>query len=343
MARLKKYERAIFFIDPLRPLVPGDCPTQKNLNWIYGLFRSLLDINGAKSVTFHQLISPSFIELQEILYNGLGYEESLEKWAFLYEFGIDFQIGVEKNDLIIGFELSPFMKNKINKENIDFIDIRVHPSRYLNDLILSFYSNNIHLNQLFCLNSREWGDRPVSVATMAGYFGRRPGKIITDGTIFLAQSRHDATVINDGKFIEFSDILPRFIDVISGPLYVLPHPADPENPIVTKMVQDLGALSLAGENFYSLALNCESTVDFVTFTSGSGREAEDFGRKVDFLGVNNYGISSLNEKLYSAMSPAIFSPCFWNHVVQGTVGRASFAPADRILRRSLGERWSYPF
>lgn len=339
--------RIIFSLDFTRPSYDWHGPHIRNLKWLHGLLSPSIQAAGGMAVSLErQLLATDYATFQNRIFaDSPAGEARLHKWAALYDGEVDIGDALpgETGDVVLGFEMSPAILRALKNRGQAYIDIRVHPVRFLKDLVLSAHFSNAAMQERAQRFRTAWDGIYPSRAMITGHFRRHSPLCLADRNIFIAQTRYDATVVVDGRFAGVDDILPGLTAHNERPWLILAHPHDPDNPLNAQLAEGIGAEIVRDANFYAYLSCVEHDVSFYTFTSGGGREAEEFGHDVHFLGANHYGRSSRHEQDYIALSPAVFTPAFWQHVLQNE--KVDMPPLSDlpVVRASLGESWAYPF
>jgi len=339
--------RLIFTVDFTRPSHDWHGPHIKNLKWLHGLLSPLIHAAGCQTFSLERhLFATDYETFQSRIFSNapIG-EDRLHKWAELYDGEIDIEeaLPAEADDVVLGFEMSPAITRALERRGQRYIDIRIHPIRFLKDLVMSVRASDAVMDERLGKFKTAWEGLYPSISMMTGHFRRKADLTLTDKNIFISQTRHDATVVTSGRFAGIDDVLSGLNTSIDRPWIVIAHPHDPDNPLNLKLAEHLTAEVVKDVNLYAFLACAERSVSFYTFTSGGGREAEEFGHDVHFLGPNHYGRASVNEQSYTAVSPAIFTPNFWRYVLRGEMGDAESLTDLTVLRASLGESWAYPF
>lgn len=340
--------RVFFGGDFARPSFETHGPHLSNIKWLFGLFERLVRNAGGEPVSLEACLPKmSYEQLHKEIYGDLDQEGRLHAWAEQIDKPIDIAgiLDPARGDLFVGFELSTGMLRGLDAAGCAYLNLRLHPIRMLSDLVLTCESNRPELTCRIEAYRRDWTDIDPEVSRLTAFMRRKSTSFHSDCSIFIAQTRYDASVIYDGRFITAGDILSRIKGSLDErPMFIASHPYDRENPIVGILQKELGAQILPCDGLYEVLACARGDVAFVTYSSGGGREAQEFGHEVRFLSDQNLGKNSNADRALIPLSELIFRSEAWRHILFGT------DPPERrptsgvsILRASLNTKWAYPF
>ncbi|MBQ0933697.1 hypothetical protein KAK11_00045 [Ideonella paludis] len=151
----------------------------------------------------------------EKAYDILGLEKSLAGWGSTFSMSevspdfIEYLGDAFKDSLVILFEGNPIFKMVFNYLNIPYVDVVIHPVRFMPNLLFGVKSNvrggNVYL--------QSWAiDRSV-IEDYAGYikagFSKRDAvpelSDATDVALLFLQTDDDRSVVSNGKFLSVED------------------------------------------------------------------------------------------------------------------------------------------
>jgi hypothetical protein len=350
----------------------GDPNQLKNVRWLRSELSRLYDLTGlCPEIGYRRNAADGGRAVIAEWYRLLGRAPSMEAWAATYgQVSPPDLIEAARPDydraLVIGFELSPFMRSMLDAIGAPWVDVELSPVRFLEDLAL---------DMRFSWPVRIAHRGLVSPAHVRAAVKRLRARCVHDAStadlggacVFLAQTRHDRTLIKDGAFFPDAEAVDRVGRALGGRRLVLkPHPLAPHNPLLDSLAQRFGATT-TDANIYAL-LAAGRDVRFLTISSSAAIEARHFGHTPEVFHVSARpavaGCASLWAHRSAAFWRAALAPILpvkasafsslWAHR-SSTFWRAALAPIlplgagsdyeeqvtpDR-LRRSLGG-WGWP-
>jgi hypothetical protein len=230
---------------------------------------------------------------------------------------------------------------------VPWIDVEVSPIRFLDDLALTLRCSwaadgqtegPVHeIDHPGLLSSEQVDEAVTRVRARHRY---DPAAAACSGAcIFLAQTRHDRTLIRDGGFFPDGEAVERVAQSLAGRRLVLKaHPLAPTNPLLTALQERCGA-DITDANVYAL-LAAASDVRFVTISSSAAIEARHFGHRTEMLHTAAHARSAPFTSLWAHRSAA-----FWRAALAPILSlNADAAFEERTtsdrLRRRLGA-WGF--
>ena len=121
---------------------------------------------------------------------------------------------ISASTLVVGYELSKATRTILDRAGITYIDIWLHPIRFLDDVLFAFNSNNPAINaalQTFNINEETYylyADR-LRVQNYRGF--RRPKlDLVEDSALFVGQTLYDKAISSNGKMLSLLDFKEKF-------------------------------------------------------------------------------------------------------------------------------------
>lgn len=238
----------------------------------------------------YRLLSPTFcsLDLQTSL-DKVKTTHNLEEWSqtLLGESPSRFiHYNLEKT-LVVGFEMNPSDLSYLTHKNIPWMNIEIHPLRFLDDLCFSIQSSPPY----------DFGklSEPESSIQLAAdqqkelfYKKFQSHKSITtlreNSLLILGQTAVDKSVFFNGSFKSLTDYLEplKAISQDYEHIYYRPHPLADSSHTNQIIYETLQAQSLVKPNFYHL-LASEKIYAVTGISSSTLHEAQWFGKQVFFL------------------------------------------------------------
>ncbi|HEX6001743.1 MAG TPA: hypothetical protein VFZ16_20460 [Hyphomicrobiaceae bacterium] len=341
-----RIDRIVVTGDVLRT-ADGDPNQLFNVRWLRGeLSRVLYELTGLwPDIRYRGNQPDDGRAVVAEWYRMLGHSPSVEAWAATYALTAPPSALVEAlhpdydRALVVGFELSPLLRAVLGRIGVPWVDVEVSPLRFLDDLALNLtFSWPVRIDHPGLLARRQVGDAVRRIR-----FQHRHHTAAADcngACVFLAQTRHDRTLIKDGAFFPDSLAMEGVAMALGGRRLVLkPHPLAPDNPLLDALRHHFTA-DTTDANIYTLLATVREA-QFLTISSSAAIEAQHFG----------HGVERFNAE--APVGPAAFVSV-WAHR-SAAFWRAALAPLlpvrpdatseepmvpDR-LRRSLHAWWGF--
>ncbi|QIO04562.1 HAD-IA family hydrolase [Acinetobacter shaoyimingii] len=332
-----------------------------NLKWVYDLFRR--PIEQSTGIEPQKMISSlvntkyfsrkKFFKLSDIDLNiehtQFYYNDELindASLSYLKEF-------IPQDNLIVGYELSLQTRNLLTRANINYIDIWLHPIRFLDDILFGFSSNNTKIfEKLKKFNFDEkiyelYADK-IKIQSYKG-FKRSNFEISPNSALFVGQTLEDKAICRDGKMLTVLDFKEKFEAATAyyNKVYYSRHPyvksGDEE---VLKYVKKFKNVEVVDWPVYAM-LSSEKLKYVFSVSSSVVHEAKPFGKKTEFLYrpifnlKNDYAIDN-----YISIYQEFVSPHFWATILTPLlptkkVQRVVYLNEKDKLRDMLAFYWSY--
>ena len=252
----------------------------------------------------------------------------------------------------VGYELPPWLRGLLTGIGVPYIDLRLHPVRFLDDL-------------LFAARASE-PDTRTALLTMAGAesevivtAGLREAMchmiseatVPADTLIVVGQRPLDGSQIVDGTFY---DAFPRAAELHAicaryAAVLLKPHPLEPEHSLLEITS---GAPNVAGvvrDNIYRL-LSLPQITAVLTVNSSIAYEAPYFGKRVHTLAPLPIRLGWRGAEdapnLYASLNDRMLTVDFWRQVLtpHATVtprDGVTLAPKANRLRIALDSFWNF--
>jgi hypothetical protein len=356
------FERIVVTADLLRPYSRGlewESATWKNVRWLREILKPALSKQGHDPVAIAW--DPRIVGIKDryfdtpALYDRLGLEISLENWAQLSWSTCAPTALVEalepslSGSLVIGYELPPVMLDALRQLELPYIDIVLHPWRFLPDLVFALRSNVPEWEQFFSENRipRSLGEQQAAFIHAKAAWMPVPIEMPPGTALVLGQVATDrAAALSDGRFASLHDHLYRLHQLcVEHPLVLYkPHPYVGDSDPSMKAIERLPSIRVINHNFYHLLTQPELT-KVVALNSSGLSEALIFGRQAENLIPFLYQFDDDRPGSLIGVDSRWTQPWFWQGLLRGKVDPASIeAPfVGQSLRRSMNADWGYGF
>jgi len=337
-------------------------PTQDgNIKWLYHALKNPLKLASSLPIETH-LFSKQDISLVSSGYRMINEQISMEGWPKLFyhdDFSEEFlqQIWLNfRNSIVIAFELPELLKLALEKLNIPYIDIIIHPIRFLDDIVFGIRSNNREISQL--LHGYLVPEESILIQAgmvMASMNRLKRLKILGKAALFAGQTTDDKVLINNGKFHNVSDFLDELSQVADtyDTLIIKSHPYSLDQFEAISLSRLFNNCMTVTDNFYYL-MSHDNIEAVYSISSSTSIEAQYLGKKGVHLGKYPFRFTEdLNEGEFQlgsffTVDDVIFSADFWRQILAPLV---TTTPLTEIklpkkpnrVRTSLRSFWGFNF
>jgi hypothetical protein len=361
----KAINRIIFTGDFLRPAdigvvsnhgQPDFRPSQtENITWFHRMFRrKLADATGLPvevKMWGSGIDTPALYGLLDIRNDVTGWVEAFSASDFPEELIYLFE-DIFEGSLVIAFELADCVKRILTFLGIPFVDLNIHPVRFLPDVFFAVHTNNRSVFEAMkayhtaSLVFYDWADLLSANATKLP----RPG-LPPDARLLVGQTNVDRSLIVDGRLRNFASYSPELRMLVGGksPVYFKPHPYNPTAFGLLECGLPFGTLRWTSANVYAL-MAAEELDHVIGISSSVLAEARFFGKKstalaklpVDFPDEARLAEPGQHFSIYDAC----FDADFWRDILSSVVPTTrrtgvTFRRPPNTLRVSLRNFWGY--
>lgn len=362
------FSRILITADVLRPFPresEWESATWKNARWLRHMLAPALRQCGHEPelLSWDERLQPGRETWFDtpMLYRRLGRELTLESWATLARSTTAPQALIDaleapcRDALVVGYEMPEVMIDALTRLNRPFVDVILHPWRFLPDLVFALRTNVPAFDQV--IRAQRLPERAATTqaeriqakaAWMKPVAPMPPGTVLVVGQV----SSDRAMVGADGGFVSLEQHLPRLHELCCEHPLVLyrAHPYAGDQDPSARAVARLPAIRPTSENFYQL-LSQPELEGVVALNSSCLVEARAFGRWGENLVPYLYDFDADQPARDGApgspvpLSGGWIEPCFWQALLKGEgAGSGVFAdPGPNVLRRSMNADWGYGF
>lgn len=261
---------------------------------------------------------------------------------------------VNSQTLVVGYELSVQTRNIFETLGVPYVDVWLHPIRFMDDVLFGFNSNVDSIrNRLFDYNLNEemmylYADR-VKIQTYKGW-RREEAQIKANSALFVGQMLNDKSVCLDGRMLSVLDYKERFeqLGTQYSKVYYARHPylksGDEE---IMDYLASLPFVELTDTPTYRL-LSSIRIDKVISLSSSVIHEAKYFDKDAEFLfrPIMTFGDKN-NPEDFSTIMQEYVSPHFWSDILSPImsthdVPKVLFLDSKDKIRDMLGFYWGYP-
>jgi uncharacterized membrane protein YkvA (DUF1232 family) len=252
----------------------------------------------------------------------------------------------------VTFEAPPYLLEVFAHLHVPFLDIRIHPVRFLDDLIFAVRAAGpqmqAYLRQEALPESSMYVQAGIRAATARGISAKIAGE---DALLVIGQARHDGTQITNGRFADATLYLDD-IEAIGGrhrTILLKPHPYDPHHSLIERVRRAFPHARVARDNVYSL-LSAPEVTEVLTFNSSVAYEASFFGKPVRTLLARPFDVAFREHEgrqgCHESIGDHLLDVDFWRYALASYVPVTAtdgvrISPKPNRLRISLQTFWNF--
>ena len=356
-----QYQKIIFTGDIFRSNHLGKGSQDININWLYSALKPCLQL--AVCVPIEKLLfSTQHASLTQAGYQMIESEVSIEAWAKLFkhkQLSETFLMNVWlsfKNSIVIAFELPEILRDALDTLGIPFIDIIIHPVRFLDDIVFGIRSNNRKISQLFTQYILPEESILMQAGLVMASMSRLPRLDIKGkAALFAGQTTDDKVLINKDKFYKVSDFCDRFAEISANydTLLIKAHPysLDPFEAIsISRLFVNCQIIT---DNFYYL-MSHDNIEAVYSISSSTSIEAKYLGKQgyhlteYPFRFTEEYNEAEFKLGSFFTVDDVVFSADFWRNILAPLVSTSALSnirlpKKPNRIRTSLRSFWGFNF
>lgn len=353
-----KYRKIIFTNDYLRVYEAQsnlfETPFKNNLRWIKELVGNAIsealniqdleyftaDESGAKSIRWR-------------VFNDLTLPFSMSSWCCIFEqVDVSESIKMELKDifrdsLVISYESSPALLKLYNELGIDYIDIAIHPIRFLDDYVFAIRSNIEHVR----LNLVKYKIKDEVCREKARVYKAKSArldvfqKLPACSALFVGQMDQDSSLIENGRMISLDEVKMHLEEISSNypKIYYKKHPHNKNTKSIIEFIEKLERIEAVEWNIYD-ALGSGVFSKVISISSGVLHESKYFdcdskrlSQARDYYSVNEVQ----DEFTYHGILRLPMIKDFWESIFYNTpyADKYLYDPYAGAMQKSLNVTW----
>lgn len=235
---------------------------------------------------------------------------------------------IDRNSIVIGYELSSSTREVLDRAEITYIDIWLHPIRFMDDNFYAYISNdpkiNVHLSQYHLQdNVYELYANRLKIQSYMGWNKFKKAldeEIVPNSCLFVGQTLSDKAICHKGKMLtvldfqqEFLNLTDQFDHVYFSRHPMLPPGADMEQIEYLEQFSNVSIIDVPG---YEL-LCSEHIEKVVAISSSLVYEAAYFGKETSYFQAPVISIYKDGSPGYFSVFGKLHNPVFWSDILAG--------------------------
>lgn len=356
-------ERIIVSGDFLRPRVEGNVTYnfhEKRINKYYDFFKYQLEM--ATELPVEKLNTDNTEINPAVFYDfcGLKYSDDKE-WLKIYDNNdiseecLEYFNSFIKNSIVIYIEMPLILKKMHNILSIPYIDLTVHPIRFLDDHMFGFSTNNKSVFdriKLYQVDERLFYMQANMIKAIVEY---NPLPIEKNSVLIAGQTNVDKALYSNGRCLSIMDFeseiekMGREYECV----YYKAHPFNKELSNIHKFLKkyDFVKLCPSDWNTYKMLAN-PNLRKVYAITSGVLYEAKYFEKESEslyksYLHLDYNHNCEYSEETYLSIYNDFINPIFWKNILQDVVETNELCPNINLefrpnrVRATFNDYWAY--
>ncbi len=306
---------------------------------------SLTNVEQFSRNTFFNLSNVK-LDIDELQFYFDDEEITSESIDFLLEF-----LPVES--VVVAYELSRQTRRVLDRAGIVYIDVWLHPIRYLDDILFAFNTNCIDIrSKIDSYHMDEeyfylYADK-FKISTYKG-FKRVEVLLEQNSALFIGQTLTDKAICLDGKMLNLLDYKDKFINLTKkyNKVYYSRHPfVGSGDKHILKWLEGFSNVEVVQHSAYHLLAN-PNIKSVHTISSSVVHEARFFNKESHFWFKPIFMLSrSPGKENYLSIYQDFVSPSFWSDILSPVVDTEpcqsiKFLSEKDKMRDMLGFYYSY--
>lgn len=338
------------------PSLPDFRPSQtENTTWFYRMFRrKLADATGLPvelKMWGSGIDTPAIYGLLDARNDITGWVEAFSASDFPEEL-IYLLEDVFERSLVVAFELADSVKRVLTYLGVPFVDLNIHPVRFLPDVFFAVHTNDRSIFEALKAHHHasssfyDWADLLSANATKLP----RPG-LPPHAKLLVGQTNVDRSLIIGGRLRNLAAYAADVQALVERQhsVYFKPHPYNATAFGLLECGLPFGTLRWTSANIYAL-MAAEELDQVIGISSSVLTEARFFGKKSTALADLPIHFPDEGEAARPGQHFSIYDACFdadfWRDILSAVVPTTrrtgvTFRRPPNTLRVSLRNFWGY--
>lgn len=325
------------------------------IQWLHALIKYPIKLSTGLEAEI--LTIDEFKLTLDQIYSFTRSAPSVEAWARLFddmpEALSHIFISELRDALVIGWELPKSLCDALTKASITYIELSVHPIRFMDDILISARSNSAAIDDALLSQSLEEQDCYIQAGIISAFFIRRAVPRDEPYALFAAQTKVDRSLLKDGKLLSQSWIADELLAHLPRgmPLLLKDHPVQPSDDLFRRLRSAGINVKRIGGTIYR-QFSDRNLASVYTVSSSAGLEAKYFEHKTKFLYKPCFDVlfrgqpHDASRSQFKSIDTRVLSPNFWRAILADSVETTPLA-AEKIssrpdlLRATLNFHWGF--
>ena len=253
----------------------------------------------------------------------------------------------------VGYELPPWLVRLLEAHAVPYIDLRLHPIRFMDDLLFaaraSCPATQADLVWMAVSESEVLASAGLLEA-MCRYISE--AQVPDDTLMVVGQRRFDSTQIVGGYFFDAHRLTAEIHALCAGyaALALKPHPLDPQHSLLeVAAAAPTRVIGVINDNAYRM-MALPQVGAILTVNSGVAYEAPYFGKRVHTLAPLTMRLAwrgaAADAAAHVSLDDVVLTPDFWRsvlapHTAVSAPDGMRLRPKPNRLRIALDSFWNF--
>jgi hypothetical protein len=252
----------------------------------------------------------------------------------------------------IGYELPPCLMTLLDSIDVPYIDLRLHPVRFLDDLLFAARASEPSTQAALLTMAVPEAEAVITAGLREAMCHMiSEAKVPANTLIVVGQRPLDCSQIVDGVFF---DALPRAAEIRAicerhAAVLLKPHPLEPTHSLLEIAAGAPNVVGVVRDNLYRL-MSLPEVTTVLTVNSSVAYEAPYFGKRVIALAPLPLRLGWLGAAdkpdLYVSINDQVLSVDFWRLVLSpyapvSQMDGVRLRPKSNRLRIALDSFWNF--
>jgi hypothetical protein len=253
---------------------------------------------------------------------------------------------------VVGYELPPYLLRLLDRLGAPYLDLRIHPVRFLDDLLFAARASNPETNATL-LRTAVPEDNVCAAAGLLEAMCRyiTDSALPADTLLVVGQRTMDSSQIVGGTFFDAFEHRTKVAAICADHQAVLlkPHPYGGAHSLLVAAAAAPNALGATADNVYRTMTQPQVTA-VLTVNSSVAYEAAYFNKRIHMLVPLQIRIAWRDEQsqpdTYASMDNQVFCGDFWRQVLRphtpvSPSDGARLPPKPNRLRIARDAVWNF--
>lgn len=315
MKQKKSFQEAILMADIL-------AEPEINIDWHADRILAILKASFSNFTIKPKIYPIDFVSKNErfnrdifFIKSGLSSRDTINRLINFDEISKDslkyFSKFFNSNIIIIGWELQKLTTDILDSIGASYINIWLHPVRFLEDEIFLLQTNNKTIEKKLQYFEIDESSFYVNASFVRASLlnSKKIYNLPSDSCVIFGQTQHDKTLrVSNGKLtlFRYKEHIEALCNKFNN-IYFVSHPLDRDNKELIEFISSFEKINIINANAYSL-LSSNNLKLVVAISSSVCTEAYYFGKNVLFF---NQPICNIKAEGSYSIGKDIFFPTFW--------------------------------
>lgn len=329
-----------------------DVPFKENVKWLANLLGD--GICKALGVSEYEYFfgDAGVKSIRWKIYNGLGLPFSMDSWSEIYEdlpnnkIIDDDLLSVFGGNLVVSYESSPALLKKYNELMISYVDISIHPIRFLDDYVFAVRTNVPEVKNILSLHklTLEYCRKKVKIYKAKSAKIPTFSRVPAGSVFFAAQMQQDSSLIEGRRMIDANDVKDALekISIKYPKVYYKHHPHNKNTKLMDEFLSKNKKIEVVNWNIYD-TLGADVWGKIISMSSGVLHEAKIFGCDTERLSKarDYYSDDVLDDLTYIPIMRFPMLDEFWHSAFNGAIFSDTGLPDPFAfgMQKSLNVSW----